>query len=112
MNEIDKKQVETRMLNLLRARTLIYRRAKNCPGGGPDHLAGVPDRRPDRVSAAFPSKPFIAFAALMFSFLEVLLLRPLAQCAAQERCQAAGGFRLHGVADGLEHLPRRQSHRP
>ena len=34
MNEIDKKQVETRMLNLLRARTLIYRRAKNVQAVG------------------------------------------------------------------------------
>jgi hypothetical protein len=74
MNEIYKKQVETRMLNLLRARTLIYRRAKNVQAMGliisllfP--LAGL------IVSALLlPSKSFIAFAALMFSFLEVLLL--------------------------------------
>ena len=31
MNEIDKKQVETRMLNLLRARTLIYRKRAAIP---------------------------------------------------------------------------------
>lgn len=34
MNEIDKKQLEPRMLNLLRARTLIYRRAKNVQAVG------------------------------------------------------------------------------
>ena len=74
MNEIDKKQVETRMLNLLRARTLIYRRAKNVQAMGlmislVFPIAGL------IVSALFlPSKPFIAFAALMFSFMEVLLI--------------------------------------
>ena len=83
MNEIDKKQVETRMLNLLRARTLIYRRAKNVQAVG---LI---------ISLVFP--------------IVGLIVSALAPCAAQERREAAGGFRLHGVADGLEQLPRRQS---
>ena len=73
MNEIDKKQVEPRMLNLLRARTLIYRRAKNYQAVGLWVSLGFP-LVGLIASAFFPSsKPFIAFFALTFSFLEVLL---------------------------------------
>jgi hypothetical protein len=74
MNEIDKKQVETRMLNLLRARTLIYRRAKNVQAVGLIISLVFPIVGLIVSALLLPSKPFIAFAALMFSFLEVLLL--------------------------------------
>ncbi|MDR6861429.1 S-4TM family putative pore-forming effector [Variovorax guangxiensis] len=74
MNEIDKKQVETRMLNLLRARTLIYRRAKNVQAAGLVISLVFPIVGLIVSALLLPSKPFIAFAALMFSFLEVLLL--------------------------------------
>lgn len=73
MNEIDKKQVEPRMLNLLRARTLIYRYTKNYQAMGLWVSLGFPVVGLV-ASAFFPSsKPFIAFFALTFSFLEVLL---------------------------------------
>ncbi|SDI19408.1 S-4TM family putative pore-forming effector [Variovorax sp. OV700] len=74
MNEIDKKQVEPRMLNLLRARTLIYRRAKNVQAAGLVISLVFPIVGLIVSALLLPSKPFIAFAALMFSFLEVLLL--------------------------------------
>ncbi|KWT87621.1 MULTISPECIES: S-4TM family putative pore-forming effector [unclassified Variovorax] len=74
MNEIDRKQVETRMLHLLRARTLIYRRAKNVQAVGLIISLVFPIVGLIVSALLLPSKPFIAFAALMFSFLEVLLL--------------------------------------
>ncbi|MGJ7554669.1 S-4TM family putative pore-forming effector [Variovorax sp. RB3P1] len=74
MNEIDEKQVATRMLNLLRARTLIYRRAKNVQAVGLIISLVFPIVGLIVSALLLPSKPFIAFAALMFSFLEVLLL--------------------------------------
>lgn len=74
MNEIDKKQVEPRMLNLLRARTLIYRRAKNVQALGLAISLGFPIGGLIVSALLLPSKPFIAFAALLFSFLEVLLV--------------------------------------
>lgn len=74
MNEIDKKQVETRMLNLLRARTLIYRRAKNVQAMGLIVSLVFPIVGLIVSAQLLPAKPFIAFAALMFSFLDVLLL--------------------------------------
>lgn len=74
MNEIDKKQVETRMLNLLRARTLIYRRAKNVQAVGLIISLVFPIVGLIVSALLLPAKPFIAFAALMFSFLEVLFL--------------------------------------
>lgn len=74
MNEIDKKQLETRMLNLLRARTLIYRRAKNVQAVGLIISLVFPVVGLIVSALLLPSKPFIAFAALMFSFLDVLLL--------------------------------------
>ncbi len=74
MNEIDKRQVEPRMLNLLRARTLIYRRAKNVQAAGLVISLVFPIVGLIVSALLLPSKPFIAFAALMFSFLEVLLL--------------------------------------
>ena len=74
MNDIDKKQVAPRMLSLLRARTLIYRRAKNFQAAGLLLSLGFP--LAGLAASAFftSSKPFIAFFALTFSFLEVLLL--------------------------------------
>lgn len=73
MNEIDKRQVETRMLNLLRARTLIYRRTKNVQAVGLIISLVFPIVGLIVSALLIPSKPFIAFAALMFSFVEVLL---------------------------------------
>jgi hypothetical protein len=74
MNEIDKKQVEPRMLNLLRARTLIYRRTKNFQAAGLLVSLGFPLFGLAASIFLLPSKPFIAFLALAFSFLEVLFL--------------------------------------
>lgn len=74
MNEIDKNQVETRMLNLLRARTLIYRRAKNVQAVGLIISLVFPIIGLIVSALLLPSKPFIAFAALLFSFLEVLVV--------------------------------------
>lgn len=74
MNEIDKKQVEPRMINLLRARTLIYRRAKSVQALGLAISLGFPIGGLIVSALLLPSKPFIAFAALLFSFLEVLLV--------------------------------------
>ncbi|MDQ2148125.1 S-4TM family putative pore-forming effector [Alcaligenaceae bacterium C4P045] len=74
MNEIDEKQLETRMLNLLRARTLIYRRAKIVQAAGLVLSLVFPIFSLIVSALVLPSKPFIAFSALMFSFLEVLLL--------------------------------------
>lgn len=73
MNDIDKTQIEPRMLNLLRARTLIYRRAKNYQAAGLLISLGFPLLGLAATVLFFSWKPFIAFAALMFSFLEVLL---------------------------------------
>ena len=72
MNEIDKMQLEPRMLNLLRARTLIYRRAKSVQALGLAISLGFPIAGLIVSALLLPSKPFIAFAALLFSFLEVL----------------------------------------
>jgi hypothetical protein len=74
MNEIHKKQVGPRMLDLLRARTLIYRRAKNVQAVGLMISLGFPIVGLIVSALLLPSKPFIALAALIFSFLEVLLL--------------------------------------
>lgn len=74
MNDIDKKQVEPRLLNLLRARTLIYRRAKNVQAAGLLISLGFPIVGLIASACFLSSKPFIAFCALTFSFLEVLLL--------------------------------------
>lgn len=74
MNEIDKKQLEPRMLNLLRARTLIYRRAKNVQAVGFAISLGFPILGLVVSAYLLPGKPFIAFFALIFGFLEVLLL--------------------------------------
>ncbi|PLC52854.1 hypothetical protein CR155_15715 [Pollutimonas nitritireducens] len=74
MNEIDEKQIEPRMLNLLRARTLIYRRAKNVQALCLIISLGFPVVGLIVSALLLPSKPFIALAALVFSFLEVLLL--------------------------------------
>ncbi len=76
MNDIDKKQVQPRMLNLLRARTLIYRRAKNYQAVGLLVSLGLP--LIGLAASAFyaPSKPFIALFALTFSYLEVLTFDP------------------------------------
>lgn len=74
MNEIDKRQVEPRMLDLLRARTLIYRRAKNFQAAGLVISLGFPIVGLIVSALLLPWKPFIALAALIFSFLEVLLL--------------------------------------
>lgn len=76
MNEIAKKQVHPRMLNLLRARTLIYRRAKNYLAIGLVISLGLP-LAGLAAAALYPaSKPFIALFALMFSYLEVLFFDP------------------------------------
>ncbi len=72
MNEIDKKQLEPRMLDLLRARTLIYRRAKKVQAWGLALSLGFPVAGLIASAMLLPSKPFIAFSALLFSFLEVL----------------------------------------
>lgn len=72
MNDIDQMQVEPRMLNLLRARTLIYRRAKSVQAWGLAISLGFPIAGLIASAVFLPSKPFIAFAALLFSFLEVL----------------------------------------
>ena len=76
MNEIDKKQMQPRMLNLLRARTLIYRRAKNYQACGLLISLGLP--LTGLAAAVFTSapKPFIALFALTFSYLEVLFFDP------------------------------------
>lgn len=74
MNEIDKMQVEQRMLNLLRARTLIYRRAKSIQAWGLAISLGFPIAGLIGSALLLSSKPFIAFAALLFSFLEVLAI--------------------------------------
>lgn len=74
MNEIDKKQVEPSMLNLLRARTLIYRRAKNVQAAGLVISLVFPIAGAMASALLLQSKPFIAFGALMFSFMDVLLL--------------------------------------
>jgi hypothetical protein len=76
MNNIDKQQVEPRMLNLLRARTLIYRRAKNYQAVGLVISLGLP-LIGLVVSVYFAQcKPFIALFALSFSYLEVLFFDP------------------------------------
>lgn len=72
MNEIDKLQVEPRMLSLLRARTLIYRRAKSVQAWGLVISLGFPIAGLIASAVFIPLKPFIALAALLFSFLEVL----------------------------------------
>lgn len=72
MNEIDKMQLEPRMLDLLRARTLIYRRAKKVQAWGLAISLGFPIAGLIASAMLLSSKPFIAFAALLFSFLEVL----------------------------------------
>ena len=74
MNGIDRKQVEQRMLNLLRARTLIYRRAKNVQAVGLLISLGFPLGGLVVSAMLLPSKPFIALAALLFSFVEVLFI--------------------------------------
>lgn len=74
MNEIDKKQLETRMLDLLRARTLIYRRAKKVQAWGLAISLGFPVAGLIASAMLLSSKPFIAFVALLFSFLEVLAM--------------------------------------
>ena len=74
MNGIDRKQIEPRMLNLLRARTLIYRRAKNVQAVGLSISLGFPLGGLVASAMLLPSKPFVALAALLFSFVEVLFL--------------------------------------
>jgi len=76
MNEIDKKQVQPRMLNLLRARTLIYRRAKNYQAIGLLISLGLPLVGLAAAALLPASKPFIALFALTFSYLEVLFFDP------------------------------------
>lgn len=76
MNEVDKKQLEPRMLDLLRARTLIYRRAKNYQAIGLIVSLGLP--LVGLAASVFSpiSKPFIALFALIFSYLDVLFFDP------------------------------------
>lgn len=74
MNEIDKQQLQPRMLNLLRARTLIYRRAKNVQAVGLAISLGFPIIGLIASALLLPSKPLIAFAALIFSFVDVVFL--------------------------------------
>jgi hypothetical protein len=76
MNEIDKKQIQPRMLNLLRARTLIYRRAKNYQAIGLVISLGVPLVGLGAAAQLPASTPFIAFLALTFSYLDVLFFDP------------------------------------
>ncbi len=72
MNDISIKQVEPQMLNLLRARTLTYRRAKNFQAIGLVFTLGFP-LLGITASVFIPTlKPFVAFCALTFGFLEVL----------------------------------------
>lgn len=76
MNDIDQKQNEPRMLDLLRARTLIYRRVKTYQAVGLWISLGLP-LIGLVVSAIYPvAKPFIALVALVFSHLEVLSFDP------------------------------------
>lgn len=76
MNDIYKKQVQPRMLDLLRARTLIYRRAKNYQAIGLVISLGLPVVGL-AAAALFPaSKPFIALFAFTFSYLDVLFFDP------------------------------------
>ena len=76
MNEIDKKQVHPRMLNLLRARTLIYRRAKNYLAIGLVISLSLPFAGLLAAALFSASKPYIALFALMFSYFEVLFFDP------------------------------------
>ncbi len=76
MNEIDKKQVQPRMLDLLRARTLIYRRTKNYQAIGLVISLGLPFAALTSAALFPASKPFIGLFALTFSYLEVLFFDP------------------------------------
>jgi hypothetical protein len=73
MNDIESRQLAPRMLNLLRARTLIYRRAKHYQAAGLLISLGFPLLALAAAVLFTSWKPVIAFAALVFSFLEVLL---------------------------------------
>ncbi len=70
------RQVQPRMLNLLRARTLIYRRAKNYQAVGLVISLGLPLVGLAAAALFSASKPFIALFALTFSYLEVLFFDP------------------------------------
>ena len=76
MNDIDKKQVQPRMLKLLRARTLIYRRAKNCLAIGLAISLGLPFVGLAAAALSPAAKPFIALFSMILSYLEVLSFDP------------------------------------
>jgi hypothetical protein len=74
MNQIAVKQMEPRMIDLLRARTLIYRRAKNYQAVALAITLIFPVLGGIAAAYAPALRPFVAFFALLFGFVDVVLL--------------------------------------
>lgn len=74
MNDIATKQIEPRMLDLLRARTLIYRRAKNYQAVFLIITLLLPVLGALAATVLPQIKPFVAAFALAFGFVDVLFL--------------------------------------